>query len=162
MGLSCGSCNLCCTLLAVPDVDKPARMMCWNTTIHGGCSRQAEKPDPQKAISNPDGTYSLGEGDEGKDLKLLACATFKCLWLASQSQTDPLKQKPRHLRPDMTHVVMGPFDREDDTLLYVQVDPRYPTAWNAPAILDDLRGIISRGGKVEIIIDETRFRLDEV
>jgi len=139
MPLGCGACNLCCKLLGVPDINKPARMLCWWTGVHGGCARHAEKhTDPQ----------------------LLACAQFKCLWLESQTHEDQTKRMPRHLRPDLSHVVIGPPDRNDDTLAYVQVDPDYPRSWQAPEIKSYLDGIISRGGKLEVIIgDDVRVEL---
>jgi hypothetical protein len=133
MVLDCGACNLCCKLLGVPDINKPARMLCWWTGIHGGCERHHEKQtDPQ----------------------LMACAQFKCLWLESQTHPDPTKHMPRHLRPDLSHVVIGPVDRDDDTLAYVQVDPEFPQSLHNPEIKNYLDGIISRGGKLEIILGD--------
>ena len=137
MTLGCGACNLCCRLLAVPDIHKPARMLCWWTNIHGGCSRQHEKPQ----------TFDPNH-------ELMACAQFECLWLASQAHEDESKRMPRHLRPDQSHIVMGPQDRHDDTLIYIQVDPDHPTAWKEPEIQHHLQGIIARGGRVEVIVGE--------
>jgi hypothetical protein len=136
--LSCGACNVCCKLLQVPDIEKPARMLCWWTSVHGGCQRQAEKDT---------------------DPNLLACKQFQCLWLASQFREDAGDKLPRSMRPDQTHVMFGPQDREDSTLIYVHVDPEYPDAWQDSRIQDYLNSILSRGGKVEMIIGETRFML---
>ena len=129
--MSCGACNVCCKLLSVPDIDKPARMTCWWTSIHGGCSRQHEKET---------------------DPNLLACKQFQCLWLASQFHDDPEKRLPRSMRPDQTHVMLGPQDREDETLIYCHVDPEFADAWREPEILDQLSGIVERGGKVSFAI----------
>ena len=142
MTLSCGACNLCCRLLGVPDIHKPARMMCWWTSRHGGCSRHAEKPL---------------EFDPNHDL--MACKQFECLWLASQAQDDPTKRMPRHMRPDLTHVVMGPQDRDDETLIYINVDPDHPAAWKEPEVFDYLDGIRQRGGRVELIVGEVNVEL---
>jgi len=60
------------------------------------------------------------------------------------------------LRPNNSHVVFGPRDQEDETLLYVHVDPAYPTAWQAPEIQFQMELIRRRGGKIEVIIGETR------
>jgi hypothetical protein len=133
----CGACNLCCRLLAVPDIYKPARMLCWWTGVHGGCSRHHEKP------TSWDPTHEL-----------MACAQFECLWLTSQTHEDPTKQMPRHLRPDQCHVVMGPPDQADETLIYIQVDPDYPSAWLEPEVEQYLAGITERGGRVEVIVGE--------
>lgn len=157
MSRGCGSCNACCKLLNVPDISKPARMLCWWTTVHGGCARQAEKPDMAALVFGADGN---AEPQEGKDMALQACAQFKCLWLASQTRDDPGEVMPRHWRPDMSHVVMGPHDREDPLLLHVQVDPDHPTAWRDPDIFGYLSRIVERGGKVEIILGEIHFELE--
>lgn len=132
----CGSCNLCCKLLAVPDISKPARMLCWHTGIHGGCAVHKEK---------------------ATDPSLLACAQFKCVWLESQEHPEPEKRLPRHMRPDFTHVVMGPQDRNDPLLLYVQVDPDFPSAWHAPEMAAYLQQAVDKGCKVEVVIDEVRI-----
>ena len=136
----CGACNLCCKLLQVPDINKPARMLCWWTDIHGGCQRHKEKET---------------------DPSLQACRQFKCVWLASQDHEDETKRGKRFMRPDQTHVVFGPFDREDPLLLYVQVDPEHPSAWKEPHVSAYLEEILSKGAKVEIIIDEIRIRFPE-
>jgi hypothetical protein len=61
------------------------------------------------------------------------------------------------LRPDLSHVVLGPADRSVDRYLYAQVDPNHPSAWREPAMAEYLDGVLVRGWKVEIIIDEIRF-----
>lgn len=134
MKLSCGSCNSCCTLLQVPDIGKPAQMRCWHTSVHGGCNVQSEKET---------------------DPSLLACHQFKCIWLASQDLDDPDARFAREFRPDMSHVMFGPWDQEDSTLLHVNVDPNYPTAWRAPKIIEYLEEVQTRGAKIQLIIGET-------
>ena len=131
----CGACALCCRLLAVPDLHKPARVLCEHTGPHGGCSRQAEK---------------------GTAPELQACAQFSCVWLSSQASPG---RWPRHLRPDICHVVFGP-KREEENFLYVQVDPEHAGAWRDPAVLEVLNETLARGWKVEIIIDETHFEFE--
>lgn len=136
MTASCGACNLCCKLLGVPDINKPSQMLCWWTGLHGGCSRQSEKTGPDA------------------DPSLAACAQFECVWLASQKSEGFL---PRYLRPDICHVVLGPQDPKQDQLLYVQVDPKYATAWREEGVLEYLSGASARGWRIEIIIDEVRI-----
>ncbi len=149
--------------MSVPDIGKPAQMTCWWTTIHGGCTRQGDKPDPTKVIYNSDtNEFRLFPGEEGKDLDLLACATFKCLWLDSQSHPDETKRMPRRLRPDQSYVMFGPQDTEDETLLHVSVDPDHATAWQKPEIVDFINRIIERGGKIELIVgDSPRAQISE-
>lgn len=131
--LSCGACNLCCKLLEVKDIGKPARMSCWWTTVHGGCFRHSEKATAPE---------------------LAACHQWECVWLNSQKHEDVSLRQPRHLRPDMTHVVLGPQDPEDRTLLYVNVDPDHPSAWKKGPIATYLQQIVERGGKLEIIVGD--------
>lgn len=136
----CGSCGLCCTLLHVPDIGKPAGMRCSHVGLHGGCEVHHKKES---------------------DPKLLACAQFKCVWLASQGHENLNFRMPREIRPDLCHVLLGPQDREDENLLYVHVDPRYPTAWREGSIADYIsRNILARGGKVEVCIGDRRVQLD--
>jgi hypothetical protein len=157
----CGSCNLCCKLLHVPDIGKPAGMTCWWTTVHGGCVRQAEKPNPAAAdFDEETGVHTLHASEVGKDLSLLACATFECLWLESQRLEDS-KRLLRIMRPDMTHVVMGPADPNDPGLLYIQVDPEHPTAWRAPRVAAYLNAMLAKGARLEVICGESRFPLSE-
>lgn len=137
MTADCGACNLCCFVLGVPDIHKPARMWCEWTTVHGGCARQADK---------------------ASDESLLACAQFECLWLQSQ-QREGVPTWPRTLRPDQSHVVFGPQDREDALLLFVHVDPRHPKAWKEPAIQARIQEILDGGGKVEVSVGERKISL---
>ena len=131
MPLNCGACSLCCTLLGVPDIGKAPRTRCWNTTVHGGCSVHGpEKPQ--------------------------ACVSFSCVWLESQNRSDSM---PRSMRPDLSHVVLGPQDRDDNTLLYVQVDPAYPSAWKQGEIGQYIQERLDRGAKLEVIVDEERVAL---
>lgn len=138
--LGCGACAMCCTLLQVPDIGKPARMTCWWTTVHGGCARHADKKT---------------------DPALEACDQFQCVWLASQTLDDPKLRQPRRMRPDFTHVVLGPQDPDDRGLLYVQVDPNFPTAWREGEIGVYLRDIVTKGARLEVIIGDTRVEIEE-
>jgi len=141
MSYSCGACNLCCKVLHVPDIGKPANMTCWWTTIHGGCLRQADKATAPE---------------------LQACAQWKCLWLESQAHENEAFRQPYHLRPDKTHVVLGPQDRDDETLLYVHVDPAHADAWREPGVAAILNDIISRGGRLCIYVGENHFEVSEL
>lgn len=141
MSLGCGACSMCCTLLHVPDIGKPAGMKCWNTGLHGGCAVQHEKE------TNP---------------ALAACAQYKCLWLESQSFDDPRKRHPRELRPDQSRVVMGVPGDPDDRILHVHVDPAHADAWRDPHIQYYLRDFISRGANIQIHIGkDISFNLNE-
>lgn len=159
MSLGCGSCNVCCKLLNVPDIGKPSGMACWWTGVHGGCARHSEKPKPENVVLES-GRFVLKDGDRG-DMALAACAQFRCLWLDSQRSPDADVRLPRHMRPDFTHVMMGPQDQEDETLLYVHVDPNWQDAWRQEPIASYLNDILSRGGRIHLMIGEARLDLVE-
>jgi hypothetical protein len=126
--------------MAVPDIGKPRLMACEHVGLHGGCAVHKNKQT---------------------DPKLQACAQFECLWLSSQDHPNPKFKMPRFMRPDLSHVMFGPQDREDDKLLYIHVDPFHPTAWREPEILDYINNIIlARGGSVELIIGDRHVRLN--
>jgi uncharacterized protein len=137
-GLSCGACNLCCKVLHVPDINKPSGTLCWWTGVHGGCQRHAEKETAPE---------------------LAACAQWRCVWLDSQNHENPLARQGRHMRPDQVHVVLGPQDRDDPGLLYVQVDPAYPQAWQEEPISSYLTDLVATGARLEVIIGQVRFNL---
>lgn len=130
--------------------------------MHGGCAVQQNKPDPTKVFYDDETkTFIKPPEEDEKDMNLLSCAQFECLWLSSQKHEDETKRQPRHFRPDQTHVVLGPQDREDEKLLYVQVDPAYPRAWQDQPVSAYLNDLLSRGGQVELIIgDAPRLRLE--
>lgn len=58
MGKSCGDCGMCCKLLAINTLDKPAGAWCGLFKRGTGCSAYDERP--------------------------AACQTFVCLWLDSE------------------------------------------------------------------------------
>jgi hypothetical protein len=63
---ACGSCSLCCKLLAVPEFDKPANVWCQHAAPEGrGCAIYATRPD--------------------------GCRRFKCNWLTDLALSDAWK-----------------------------------------------------------------------
>lgn len=135
----CGSCNQCCTLIAVHDIFKPAGMRCWDTGVHGGCRRQAEK------ATVPD---------------LAACATWECVWRNTQNEPNLNLHLPRALRPDVCHVMIGPAETITSDLIAVHVDPRWPDAYLKPGIADWLKDKMSAGANFQIHIGENIFMLE--
>lgn len=107
--LSCGSCTLCCKVMAVTEIDKPRGVWCGDCDKGVGCRVYADRPP--------------------------SCAEFDCVWLQSQSQPSMKKMAPE-LRPDRCHVVLtstaedGPYAAG----LVAHVDPVYPDAWKNGAI----------------------------
>lgn len=151
--LSCDGCSLCCRLLAVEEIDKPACHWCkavkWSRQ-GGRCGVYPERPD--------------------------ACRTFQCVWLQSQERTPangfPLGQVlPPELRPDRCHVVfcqggyVNPEEEPGELRLVLFVDPDYPNAWKLPGPMQQINGFLSRDGMyglkaiVEINIDDKQITM---
>ncbi len=77
----CGSCSLCCNLLAVPELDKQENCWCWHVNFgHDGCSIYRDRPT--------------------------GCKNFSCEWLKSHQNLDRVPW-PMELRPDNSHVVFA-------------------------------------------------------
>lgn len=134
----CGACNMCCRLLDVRSISKPAHMLCWHTTLHGGCVVHEKKlTDPALAV----------------------CAGFKCVWLESQN-LDESRRGARSMRPDQCHV-MFVRDPDDPKLLWVHVDPRYRDAWRTSPVADYLEEVLGKGAKLEVIVGDDLFSLPE-
>jgi uncharacterized protein len=133
----CGSCSLCCYLMAVPDLNKPACVWCQHAERpHGGCRVYDTDEKPQ------------------------ACSDFACLWLVSQSRARE-ERFAYGLRPDRCRVMFHDARNEDEpNTLYVHVDPAHPGAWRWEPILNHINAVISRGCKVHVIIGWRRIVLE--
>lgn len=59
---TCGDCTLCCTLLPVPELDKPANTHCQHCIVGKGCSIYEDRPQ--------------------------VCRPFNCAWLQSSASID--------------------------------------------------------------------------
>jgi hypothetical protein len=113
----CGACTLCCKLLPVRELAKPANTRCRHQSLKG-C---AVYHDPERGFPP-------------------SCAIWNCRWLVAPDAAD------LH-RPDRTHYVvdiMPDLVRATDnvtgevteiTVIQVWVDPHYPEAWRDKALL---------------------------
>ena len=142
MTASCDGCALCCKVLSVEEIDKPANRWCRaiHQTEHGrSCGIYSDRP--------------------------AACRVFECLWLASQSR--PGQEMQPELRPDHSHVVFcmdfsvtGSEDVNPDLrVLFAHVDPDHPNAWRTPLPRLAIRTFLQRGGQVIVIIGKRRILL---
>ena len=123
---ACQGCDLCCDLLSVPALRKGRNVACRHIgpAPVGGCTIYRKRPR--------------------------ACGGFECIWLESQRRTDAWKMGP-DMRPDQSHVVMGPPRLPDRKRLYVHVDPRYPDAWRQGRVGEYLRFLVDERG-IELVI----------
>lgn len=128
----CGACNVCCRLLNIDSLSKPAHILCWNTTLHGGCKVHHEKPE--------------------------VCSGFKCIWLESQDLEDTSRRGSRAMRPDQSHA-MFVRDPTDPKLVWCHVDPNFRNVWREGQVADYLDEVVSKGGHVEVIVGDSQFSL---
>jgi hypothetical protein len=89
MAHHCGDCNMCCKLLDVVELSKPANQWCVHCEIGKGCRIYDMRPVP--------------------------CRDFECLWLESQREMRPL---PAELRPDRCKMMLTFAQNRRDVLGY--------------------------------------------
>lgn len=121
---SCGSCHLCCDLIAVTALAKPPCQLC----------KHAEPGRPGGACT----IY---------DTRPYDCREFRCLWLISQEDVDKTPM-PLELRPDNSHVVFAGLEVNGE--LYENgtsacVDPAHPDAWREPQMHAFLCRLAAKG-----------------
>jgi uncharacterized protein len=125
----CGSCSLCCKLLAVVDsqLTKPRNTWCEHFEKGTGCSIYAVRPQ--------------------------ACSDFACEWLGAAERSEV--QAPLPLRPDKCGVVMVALPNEPGLSLHV--DPGRPLAWREPVMRAIWEPIVRLGHTVVIAVGRHRF-----
>jgi hypothetical protein len=111
---------LCCKLIPVEELAKPAGTRCVHQRTGKGCAIYAKRPT--------------------------SCRAWNCLWLIGTEGGHELPLS----RPDRSHYVLDEVPdlvraRDDKgeivaeiTCMQVWVDPLYPDAWQDPALLDML------------------------
>lgn len=131
----CADCTGCCLVFEVKDVPKAFGEPCKHLgkTLFGhGCTIYETRPD--------------------------ACKHYVCLWLDSQRRID-VPSMPENMRPDVTHVVLGwPWGTDRETL-FVYPYPGYDDAWQKPPVADYLRMILSRRGKIVVVVGNKRWAI---
>jgi hypothetical protein len=117
----CGSCTLCCKLVPVPELEKPAGQRCEHQRSTG-CRIYPRRPG--------------------------SCRFWNCRWLANADAADLSRPDRAHyvidIMPD--YVIARPDDGGADTtipVVQVWVDPAYPDAHRDPA----LRAFLARRGE---------------
>lgn len=123
-GRTCGDCQLCCKLVPVPAIEKPAGKRCQHARTGKGCMIYADRP--------------------------FDCKSWSCRWLADRPNTEGMSRPDRahfviDLVPDYITVKFEPPDpRAGETqrvsVLQVWVDPAFPEVARGP----ELRGYMQR------------------
>lgn len=117
----CGSCSMCCKLMGIKELNKPAGEWCQHVCKGKGCSIYEDRP--------------------------LSCVEYKCLWLMSQ---DEEFKWPIEARPDKSKVVLSLNTQENGSETVVaHVDPNHPDAWEK-GIVYELIKIATQVGRVVI------------
>jgi len=131
----CQDCTGCCTVFEVKSVNKAFGEPCCHlgSTLFGvGCTIYAERPQE--------------------------CKNYVCLWLDSQRRAE-VEKMPEALKPEVCKVVMGwPWGIDRETL-FVYPYPGHEMAWKAKPVADHLRMILSRGGKVVVVLGAQRIAI---
>lgn len=133
----CDGCSECCRLLPVDDIQKPAETPCRHQRNNSGgcCSVYDNRP--------------------------AACATFMCLFLASQYRA-PQHRLDAWLRPDKTHVVFYRSGIEEDPrAINGHVDPEYPDAWRSEIVSGEISRLLLNGAVLHVTVRDTMIVLKE-
>jgi hypothetical protein len=124
----CGDCTLCCRLLPIQSIGKPAGQRCKHQR-HTGCMVHEDKPLP--------------------------CAAWNCRWLSEDDTADVPRPDRSHCVIDMMRdIITVDQDGTSQTLEAVQIwcDPKHREAYRAPAV----RAYIERRAR-EGIVTLVRF-----
>lgn len=129
MSAGCGSCALCCKVMRVDELHKPANQWCAHAepgASCGGCTIHHERPE--------------------------ICREYECAWL--QSQARPTAFGPE-LRPDRCGVIFNPVAGRADALT-AMVDPAKPEAYQRGAAKALIDRLLAAGVQVAVVIGERR------
>lgn len=128
----CGTCSMCCKLMAVPELDKPQFKWCDKCAPgKGGCTIHETRPD--------------------------VCRGYECVWLQSQHRRHGEAALPVSLRPDRCHVIIDV--RTDSRGLVLHVDPETPEAINRPVVGWFVGSLLRQGQDVIIACGDKRRML---
>jgi hypothetical protein len=119
MTRECGTCTLCCKLLPVLELKKPANALCVHQTLRKGCSIYAKRP--------------------------LSCTVWRCKWLGFPEAISMKRPDKAHYVLDGTPdfiTVLHNATQERVTLkvLQIWVDPKHKDAHRDLALREYLLG----------------------
>ena len=118
----CGTCTACCRVFEVPEVKSKAGDWCQHCNIGKGCNIYDARPK--------------------------TCRDFECLWLMSQSRTDPREVLPPELRPDRCKVVFSPSTNEN--IMAATILPGSSAAMDRKSVLSLIHTLVNGGGNVVV------------
>jgi hypothetical protein len=115
LGRSCGECSLCCNLLHVVELRKPANIWCEHCQpgrAEGGCTIYESRPS--------------------------ICRQYACGWLMSSNVGD-------EWRPLKCRMILSLAPIDGVQVCTVSVDPAFPDAWQREPYYSQLRRMASKG-----------------
>lgn len=120
----CGECQLCCKLVPVEALNKPAGQKCVNQKFGKGCTVYHRSGFPTE------------------------CRLWNCRWLVGDDTADQSRPDRSHIVIDVVPDFVTITDNQTGDTFHIQVvqcwvDPRYPTAYREKAFLD----YVQRRGK---------------
>jgi hypothetical protein len=114
-GRTCGGCTLCCKLLPVRAMEKPANQRCRHAQHGRGCTIYADRP--------------------------FDCRAWACRWVSDKPATEGMPRPDRahyvvDIMPDyVTLTEHATGERYQIGVVQVWVDPAWRNAWRTPALL---------------------------
>jgi hypothetical protein len=105
-GRACGDCQLCCKLVPVPTIEKPAGKRCKYSKVGKGCTVYETRP--------------------------FDCRSWSCRWMADRAHTEGMSRPDRaHFVIDLTpdYITLTMNDTGEETkigVIQVWVDPAFP------------------------------------
>jgi hypothetical protein len=110
---ACGECSLCCKLVPVSSLDKPAGQKCRHQRHRTGCAIYPKRP---------------------RD-----CVWWSCRWLVNDGTENLPRPDHAHyvidIMPDFVHQAFDSGERRDLQVIQIWVDPAHRDAWREPRCL---------------------------
>lgn len=129
-GRNCGSCQLCCKLVPVPPIQKPAGVRCQHARHNKGCTIYDRRP--------------------------FACRAWSCRWLVD-AETKGMPRPDRcHYVIDLEYDYITKVEHSSGAkakiqVLQVWVDPAFPDAHRAPELRAYMLRLAERHGIATIV-----------
>jgi hypothetical protein len=129
-GRVCGGCTLCCKLIGVASLAKPAGQKCQHSKHGKGCAIYPNRPHD--------------------------CRTWACRWIADVDTAGMPRPDRCHYVIDMAWETIHAREEVDGpsrpiTALQVWVDPAFPDAGNAPELRRFIEHVAEKYGAVTIL-----------
>lgn len=127
----CGACTLCCKLLPVHDIQKPANQVCKFQRSAKGCTVYRQRGFPT------------------------SCALWNCLWLGDDDAADLPRPDHAHyvidVSPDYIEIIMSSGEVMRVDVVQIWVDPKHPHAYQDPRLLAWIERRAQRLGHAALI-----------